>query len=247
MREFRCEFHVHTVLSPCASVEMIPPLIVQTAKEKGVNPISVTDHNAVENIESVMEAAQDSGVAVLPGMELQTREEIHSVCLFNNLEQIRDFFSFILPYYPDIENNTDYFGEQFVVDKTGDFVRREFRLLITSCSLSLTKAWNIVNDYGGLLIPAHVNRTTFGLIPVLGFIPADIQPDALEISRHLTVDEALKQYPQLNNFPLIRGGDAHMLNEICGYNTFRMAEPTIQEIKMALQKIDGRSFSVSSD
>jgi 3',5'-nucleoside bisphosphate phosphatase len=29
MKRFRADLHVHTVLSPCAEVEMIPPLIVQ--------------------------------------------------------------------------------------------------------------------------------------------------------------------------------------------------------------------------
>ena len=247
IREFRCEFHIHTVLSPCASVEMIPPLIIQTAEEKGINLVAVTDHNAIANIRPVMEAARGSEIAVLPGLELQTREEIHSVCLFDSFEKITNFFSFILLNFPDIENNAEYFGEQFVVDKNGVFIKRESRLLITSCSLSLTEAWNIVNDYGGMLIPAHVNRFAFGLIPVLGFIPSDIQPEALEISRHLTVDKAIINFPQLRDFPLIRSGDAHMLDEICGFNIFRIAAPTIKEIRMALQNIEGRSFLVSSE
>ena len=31
MKTYRADLHVHTVLSPCAGVEMIPPLIVQEA------------------------------------------------------------------------------------------------------------------------------------------------------------------------------------------------------------------------
>ena len=46
VKTYIAELHSHTVLSPCAEVEMIPPLIVQMAIEKGINLLAVTDHNA---------------------------------------------------------------------------------------------------------------------------------------------------------------------------------------------------------
>ena len=73
-RPFTADLHVHTVLSPCAEVEMIPPLIVRQALARGLNLIAVTDHNAAANCAAVMQAAQDTGLAVLPGMEVQTAE-----------------------------------------------------------------------------------------------------------------------------------------------------------------------------
>ncbi|MFN2305259.1 MAG: PHP domain-containing protein, partial [Anaerolineales bacterium] len=88
MKTFLAELHVHTVLSPCAGVEMIPPLIVQTALENGINLIAITDHNASENVDAVMKAAQGLDLTVLPGMELQTEEEVHSLCLFDTLDQL---------------------------------------------------------------------------------------------------------------------------------------------------------------
>ena len=87
MKTFRAELHVHTVLSPCAEVEMIPPLIIQEALEKGINILAITDHNATANIGAVIKAAEGSGITVLSGMELQTREEVHVLCLFDTLEQ----------------------------------------------------------------------------------------------------------------------------------------------------------------
>ncbi len=87
MQTVRADPHVHTVLSPCAGVEMIPPLIVQEALERGIRLIAITDHNASANIPAVMEAARGTGLTVLPGMELQTREEVHLLCLFDTLEQ----------------------------------------------------------------------------------------------------------------------------------------------------------------
>jgi PHP family Zn ribbon phosphoesterase len=240
LKTYRAELHLHTVLSPCAAVEMIPPLIIQEAEEKGINLIAVSDHNAIENISAVMQAAHGTTVTVLPAMELQTREEIHSLCLFDTLEQITDFYDRLRPTFPEIRNNVDYFGEQFVVDATGDFVRREERLLITSSSLSLKDAWELTTDHGGLLIPAHINRSAFGLIPILGFIPKDIPLEVLEISNHINPEQARANYPQLTGYYLIQNGDAHQLSEIAGFNRFHIAEPSIAEFKLAFHRSAGR-------
>ena len=45
MKEFRVDLHLHTCLSPCGSLEMSPQRIVETALERGVDAIAVTDHN----------------------------------------------------------------------------------------------------------------------------------------------------------------------------------------------------------
>jgi PHP family Zn ribbon phosphoesterase len=221
---------------------MIPPLIIQTAESRDINLIAISDHNAIANIAAVMQAARGSSVTVLPAIELQTREEIHSLCIFDTLDQIEVFFNQILPFMPAIQNNVDFFGEQFVVDQTGDFVRREERLLISSCALSLKEAWQLVEENQGLLIPAHVNRSAFGLFPILGFIPQDIELEILEISRHITPAQALLDYPQLADYGLIQSGDAHFLDDILGWNEFLIEQPTVNEIRKALLGKSGRKY-----
>ena len=158
MKTFVAELHCHTVLSPCAEVEMIPPLIVQTAIERGINLLAITDHNASANIEAVQQAARGTALIVLPGMELQTREEVHLLCLFDTLEQSAAWQAIVDEHLPPLENDIEHFGEQFVVDETGEFIRRESRLLLTSAAMSLEDAIGRVNAIGGLAIPAHVNR-----------------------------------------------------------------------------------------
>lgn len=242
LKSFRAEFHLHTVLSPCAAVEMIPPLIIEEALSKNINLIAVTDHNAIDNINAVIKAAVGTSITVMPGIELQTREEIHSLCLFDSLDQAAQFYKQIQNTFPDIKNNAEFFGEQFVVDETGEFIRREERLLITSSSLTLKEAWEKVIAFGGILIPAHVNRTTFGLLPVLGMVPTDIDLQIIEISCHTSFLQAINQYPQLSNYSLIQGGDAHTLEDIQGWNQFTILEPTIKEIMLALKGQSGRSY-----
>lgn len=244
METYRAELHIHTVLSPCADVEMIPPFIVQQALELGIGLIAITDHNASANVEAVQKAAHDTRLAVLPGMELQTREEVHLLCLFDSVEQVRQWQAVVDGHLPPLENDIEHFGEQFVVDETGDFIRRESRMLIVSAGLSFSEAVQGVSRLGGLAIPAHVNRKAFGLIENLGFVPTDVPIEALEISRHLSVEAAQEKFPQIHGYPLLQGGDAHLLEEILGANQFHMDAPTIGEIRLALAGQQGRGFTL---
>ena len=243
MKTYIADLHVHTVLSPCAEVEMIPPLIVQTALDKQIDLIAITDHNASANVGAVQQAAQGTGLIVLPGMELQTREEVHVLCLFDTLEQLANWQSIVDAHLPHLENNIEYFGEQFVVDETGEFIRRETQLLLTSVNLSLSETVEGVSSIGGLAIPAHVDRRAFGLIANLGFVPTDVTIEAVEISRHLLPADAANKFPQLKNYPLLQGGDVHRLNEFLGANVLHMAAPTIGELKKALRREDERSVT----
>jgi PHP family Zn ribbon phosphoesterase len=246
VKTYIAELHVHTVLSPCAEVEMIPPLIVQAALEQGINLIAITDHNASANVAAVQKAAAGTALTVLPGMELQTREEVHLLCLFDTLEQVNAWQASIDALLPKLENNADFFGDQFVVDETGEFVRRETRLLITSADLPLREAVEGVQKLGGIAIPAHINRKSFSLIDNLGFIPDDVPFDALEISRHMSLGDARKQIPHIDDYPVVQGGDVHRLEEFLGKNLFKMEAPTVSELKSAFRNENGRTFTLRS-
>jgi 3',5'-nucleoside bisphosphate phosphatase len=239
MKKYRADLHVHTVLSPCAEVEMIPPLIVQEALERGIRLIAITDHNATGNIRAVMEAAQGTD---LPGMELQTREEVHLLCLFETIEQAETWQKVVDKILPDRPNNPEFFGEQFIVDASGEFIRREERLLIVSADIELDEAAAQVRALGGFAIPAHVDRKAFSLMTNLGLIPPGFE--ALEISRHLKPDEAAVRYPQLRGYPLIQSGDVHRLEEFLGVCEFQIEAPTLGEIRMALKGSTDRSLFI---
>ena len=244
MKIFRADLHVHTVLSPCAELEMQPPLIINAAKNLGINIIAITDHNASANIASVQKAASNFDITVLSGMELQTKEEVHVLCLFDTLTQMNKFQKLVDAKLPNIKNNAEFFGEQLIVDENGDFLRKEERLLITSANINLNEAFDLVTELDGLLIPAHVNRKVNGLIEILGFVPPDIPFLALEISRHLTPTEAVNNFPQIENYSIIQNGDVHRLNDFIGTTIFEIVEPSIHEIKLALKNQDGRTFKI---
>lgn len=223
---------------------MLPPLIIEAALEKGINLIAITDHNATGNIEAVIKAAQGSGITVLPGMEVQTREEVHSLCLFNTLDQAEQFQQEVDRHLPPFKNNAEFFGVQLVVDQEGELIKDDDRLLISSITLSIEQASEVVHRIGGLFIPAHVNRKTFSLLENLGFMPADLSVDALEISRHISLAEASKKFPQIAGYPLIQSGDAHRLEEILGANRFELEDANVDEIKQALKGENGRKLII---
>ncbi len=244
MKKFRADLHVHTVLSPCAEVEMIPPLIVQEALERNIDIIAITDHNASANVQAVQKAALGSPLKVLAGMEVQSREDVHLLCLFENFETLAIWQSAVDSALPEMENNAEFFGEQFVVDENGDFIRREPRLLLTSTHFSIDEIFERVNTLGGLVIPAHVNRSSYGLFPTLGLLSDQWPILALEISRHLTPEKAVATYPALKGIPLIQSGDVHQLDQFLGVTIFTLAEPTLAEIRMAFKNENQRNVSI---
>ena len=242
MPTYRAELHVHTVLSPCAGVEMIPPVIVEESLRRGINLIAITDHNSTANVGAVMEAAKGTGLTVLPGMELQTREEVHVLCLFDGLEQAEVWQRRVDARYPNLLNDEEKIGEQYIVDATGKFIRKEPRMLIANVEMSLEEAVEGVNKLGGLVIPAHVERRAYGLLTVLGFAPPIFE--ALEISHHVKVTEACCQFPDIGGFPILQSGDVHYPDGFLGLMEFEMQAPTVAEIRMALGRAGGRGMRI---
>lgn len=244
MNLYRAELHVHTVLSPCAGVEMIPPVIVDAALKRGINWIAITDHNATANVGAVIEAARGTGLTVLPGMELQTREEVHVLCLFDGQEQAEAWQRRVEACYPDLLNDEEKIGEQYVVDATGKFIRREPRMLIANVEMSLEAAVTGVNALGGLVIPAHVERRAYGLAAVLGIVSPIFE--ALEISRHTTPEAARRQFPLIAGFPLLQSGDVHHADGFLGAMEFEVEAPTVAELRMAIRSEGGRAMRIIS-
>lgn len=226
---------------------MIPPLIVRTALEQDIDLIAITDHNASANVKAVQKAAEGTRLTVLPGMELQTKEEIHLLCIFDKIDDLQKWQEIVDKNLPERENMPDYFGEQFIVDESGDFLDREKRLLINSAQISLDESVAEIHRLGGLAIPAHVNRQAFGLFAHLGMIPLDVPIDAIEISRHITPNQACVHFPQIENYALIQNGDVHYLSDFLGSSYFWIESPSLEEIRLALHAELDRKIEIRND
>ena len=129
MQTVLADLHVHTLLSPCAEVEMTPHHIVMRDAEYGIGAVAITDHNASANVPAALEAAQRYGVKVFPGMEVESSEEAHIVALFDTLEQLQSWQLLVDEHMNGMLNDVERFGAQYVVDAEDEFVREEQRLL----------------------------------------------------------------------------------------------------------------------
>ena len=243
-RFFLADLHLHTCLSPCAELEMVPEFILERAQDLGLQIIAVTDHNSAENAAAVVNAARGTGVTVLPGMEVQTREEVHLLTLFDTLEQVTSWQEQVYANLPPLKNDEALFGEQLLLDAVGEPVGYLDRLLITSTGFSVEDVAKRVRELDGLCIPAHVDRPMYSIISNLGFIPPELDIQGVEISPNTGPVEARERFPQLARYSLVASSDAHRLKEMVRRTTLKMGAPTVAELSLALAGVEGREVWV---
>jgi 3',5'-nucleoside bisphosphate phosphatase len=213
---------------------MLPEFILERAAELTLNLIAVTDHNSAENCEAVMRAAEGTGIAVLPGMEVQTREEVHLLCLFDSLDQVLGWQELVYASLPPVKNKPKVFGTQVVLDAAGEPVSFNDRLLATSALISVDEVVQRVSELGGVVIPSHVDRPMYSIIANLGFIPRDLKIHGVEISHLLSAKDARSRVLGLEGYALVANGDAHRLKEMASRTTLKMEAPTVAELDLAL-------------
>ena len=235
--------HVHSCLSPCATLDMTPVKIVRESLKHKLTMIAITDHNSAENAAAVMASAAGTGLVVIPGMEITTAEEAHIIGLFEDVEEALSMQAIVYRHLFPGENDPDLFGLQVVANEYDEVQAINTRLLIGGTALTLTEVVNGIHKHGGLAVAAHIDRRSFSVISQLGFIPDDLNFDALEISRRLTLPQARSSYAEYANVPFISASDAHDLDELGASPTrVRVAAPRLAELKLAFKGIDGRKI-----
>ncbi|QAA76872.1 MAG: hypothetical protein BIP78_1106 [Candidatus Bipolaricaulis sibiricus] len=247
MRWWRADLHIHSTLSPCASLEMSPARIVAEARRARLDLIAVCDHNAAENGRYVRRAAGGEPVVLL-GMEIQTAEEVEVLAVFADEEHAFQLEQELQQSLPDIPCDPDLFGDQVVVDEDGEIVRRVERLLLTPVALSLSEVVRRVEDRGGMAVPAHVDRLPGGLLAVLGLLPDGSWPEAVEIAPWTRLADAVRAWPELQGRAILRGSDAHYPTEIGrAWTELLCAEPSLAELRRAVQNAGGRAVRPSQE
>ena len=241
LKEYHADLHIHTCLSPCASLDLSPRRIIERALEERLDLIAITDHNIAKNVPAVMHRAEKFGLKIIPGMEVQSREEIHLLTLFPDWPSLSAWEAVVLEHLPEIPNDPEFFGDQPVVDEEGNILEFEERLLINSIDLSLNEIRSQVLERGGLFIPAHYDKESFSLISQLGFVPFDLEPDALEMGRKNQAAQAVNPRDPSAAIPRVICSDAHQAEDIGRARTvFLLAEPTLGELRLAFQGKEGR-------
>ena len=116
LKQIKADLHIHTCLSPCSDWEMSPRKIIRRSLDLGLDLIAVCDHNTAENAGAAMREGQKQGLWVLPGMEICSKEEVHILALFEELEKALAMQDFVYDHLPG-ENRPEVFGCQVVANE----------------------------------------------------------------------------------------------------------------------------------
>lgn len=244
MRELLLDLHIHSVLSPCADILMTPGNIINKAIEKGIDIISITDHNSIKNLKSAKEIAADKNITIVPGIEVQSKEDIHLLSYFENLKDLNSYYELIYEGLSNIKNDEEKFGYQVIVDKNDQFIGKEEKLLMNSTSYSLKELVKLTNKFNGIAVPSHADRS-FGLIKNLGFIPEDLNIKYLELNFNKTLTQYYNQYPYLKDFQLINNSDSHYLNQLEPKMKLELGDgPTTENIFKQIQKESPKNYII---
>ena len=202
------DLHMHSCLSPCADDDMTPANICGMAYIKGLQAIAVTDHNTGRNLPYVKEAADHYGLIFLPGMEITTKEEVHLLGYFRDVETAVEVGEIFSSHLPPMKNKPDFFGNQLVMNTDDEVVDIEDRLLIGATDLDLEECTRIIREHGGAAVPAHINRG-HGLLTNLGLFPTEPEFPVVEVRNELDVNDKL-----IGNRRRLQSSDAHHLGDI---------------------------------
>ena len=213
MSRYYYDLHIHSCLSPCGDNDNTPNNIVGMGVLAGLQIMALTDHNTCRNCPAFFEAAKKQGIIPVAGMELTTAEDIHMVCLFPDLESAMDFDGEIQERRILIPNRTDIFGDQWVMDGQDEVVDVEPNLLSNATTVSVEEAPRLVERYGGVCYPAHIDRQANGIIATLGALPPTPVFSCVELHDGSLEQDYRAQHP-LENSLVVVGSDAHYLWDI---------------------------------
>lgn len=224
MNKYHYDLHIHSCLSPCGDNDMTPNSIAGMGSLGGLQIMALTDHNTSKNCPAFFKAARRYGIIPIAGMELTTAEDIHVVCLFEELEAALEFDADLDSHRIKIPNRPDIFGEQLIVDENDEPIGTEDFLLINATDIDIGSVTGLMQGYNGFCYPAHVDRSSNGIISTLGSFPDDCNFTAAEFHNAENTKAYCENYPTLGKLMQIVSSDAHRLWDIKDAAEFFMLE-----------------------
>ena len=213
MSRYYYDFHIHSCLSPCADDDNTPNNLAGMATLNGIGIMALTDHNSAKNCPAIFEAARRYGIIPIAGMELTTAEDIHLVCLFENLEDALMFDGLVEKRRPAFKNRVDIYGEQMIMDGEDNVIANEENFLPIATDISLDEAAKLVKEHNGICYPAHIDRQANGIIATLGTFPDYPQFTCVEFHDAGKKQEYIAKYG-LEDKKILVGSDTHYLTDL---------------------------------
>lgn len=210
------DFHIHSALSPCGDNDMTPNNLINMSIIKGLDAVALTDHNACENVRAAAAVAGDK-IIFIPGMEVETSEEVHIVTLFPTADAAEEMQRILVDSSPYIPNRPEIFGNQYIMDENDEICGEIDRMLVTASGLDIYTVVAAAKDLGGIAYPAHIDRESYSVLSNLGFIPPDFDISAVEITEK---SRAALEGEYSNRYNIITSSDAHYLWDISERNHY---------------------------
>jgi 3',5'-nucleoside bisphosphate phosphatase len=210
----RFDLHIHSALSACAEMIMSPRQILLRAQAAGLTVLTLADHNASAHVPLALRLGRDSGILVIPGMEVASREEVHLLVYFAEMTALTEFQDLVDRNLPEESNSPEMFGYQLLYDDQDEIVGCDERLRQVGTGLGLEEIITTVHGLGGAVVPAHIYRNRYSLMSQLGFVDSTAAFDAVEIARPAWVKGGCRLGQRVEGFPALSGSDAHFLEDI---------------------------------
>lgn len=210
------DFHIHSALSPCGDNDMTPNNLINMSIIKGLDAVALTDHNACENVRAAAAVAGDK-IIFIPGMEVETSEEVHIVTLFPTADAADEMQRILVDSSLFIPNRPEIFGNQYIMDENDEICGEIDRMLVTASGLDIYTVVAAAKDLGGIAYPAHIDRESYSVLSNLGFIPPDLDISAVEITEK---SRTALEGEYSNRYNIITSSDAHYLWDISERNHY---------------------------
>ena len=214
MSIYNYDLHIHSCLSPCADDDMTPNNIAGMSALNGLQIVALTDHNSCANCPAFLDACKRQGIVGIAGMELTTAEDVHIVCLFEELSDAMAFSAEVHRHIMPIKNRPEIFGNQIIMDSEDEPVGEEELLLISATDLWMSDAIELVHKYGGHVRPAHIDRESNGIVSILGDVPREYNFNFVEFNDKNNISSYYESYASLEKVSTLICSDAHHLWDI---------------------------------
>lgn len=226
----RYDLHIHSCLSPCAEDDMTPANLAGFAKLAGADLIAVTDHNSARNLPAVQAACRAYGLRLLPGIEVNTAEEIHLLCYFPTVADALAYGEALYAALPALPYDEQIWGRQLIMDENDAVIGTVEKLLTGAAAWSLAQAKRRCEALGGVAVPAHVDADSYSVLSVLGLLPEDLGFAAIEVHLPQKLPGLIEGGFVPPGLEVLHSSDAHQLADVAAEPWQLAADSVLQRL-----------------
>ena len=225
---YHYDLHIHSVLSPCADCLMTPNNILNMAMLKGLDIISITDHNSLKQLPVIYELAKSYDFLLIPGVEVTLKTNEHLLIYFKTIEDAMKFDEVLDKYRPLVINSN---GLASLTD-IEDFVTETYPFISSEpLTLDYLMLLDELKLFDCRIILAHVDRPNSTIINRLN----QYKFNGIELT---SCDELFITHYGLSRYLIFYNSDAHdilQISEAKKHNTIELESLSIDAFFRYLQ------------